>query len=184
MFGRLTYSARFTGSVHHEDTADGPQPQDSAGKLRERLAIAPENLAVETQALLSHPGIREGLILSTCNRVELLICHEGDDPGLPAYFNRHFSVDAQTLQPHLYEYRDAEAIRHLFRVASSLDSMVVGEPQILGQVKESYSAARSVGAVGPGSERRCKVPLPRRKKFAQRRTSARPRFRLRQLLST
>ncbi|MGB0124001.1 MAG: glutamyl-tRNA reductase [Silvibacterium sp.] len=122
-------------------------------ELRERLAIAPENLAVETQALLSHPGIREGLILSTCNRVELLICHEGDDPGLPAYFNHHFSVDAQTLQPHLYEYRDAEAIRHLFRVASSLDSMVVGEPQILGQVKESYSAARSVGAVGPGLER-------------------------------
>ena len=122
-------------------------------ELRERLAIAPENLAVETQALLSHPGIREGLILSTCNRVELLICHEGDDPGLPAYLNRRFSIDAQSLQPHLYEYREAEAVGHLFRVASSLDSMVVGEPQILGQVKESYSAARSVGAVGAELER-------------------------------
>lgn len=122
-------------------------------ELRERLAIAPENLAVETQALLAHPGVLEGLIVSTCNRVELLICHEGDDPALPAYLNRHFSVDAQTLQPHLYEYREAEAVRHLFRVASSLDSMVVGEPQILGQVKESYAAARSVGAVGPELER-------------------------------
>jgi glutamyl-tRNA reductase len=62
-------------------------------------------------------------------------------------------VDAQTLQPHLYEYREAEAVRHLFRVAASLDSMVVGEPQILGQVKESYAAARSVGAVGTELER-------------------------------
>lgn len=122
-------------------------------ELRERLAISPENLAVETQSLLSHPGIREGLILSTCNRVELLICHEGEDPGLAAYLNGHFSVDARTLQLHLYEYRDDEAVRHLFRVASSLDSMVVGEPQILGQVKESYSAARSVGAVGAELER-------------------------------
>jgi glutamyl-tRNA reductase len=122
-------------------------------ELRERLAIAPENLGVETRALLLHPGVREGIILSTCNRVEVLICHEGEDPGLPAYLNRHFSVDAQTLQPHLYEYRDADAVRHLFRVASSLDSMVVGEPQILGQVKQSYSAARSVGAVGPELER-------------------------------
>jgi glutamyl-tRNA reductase len=122
-------------------------------ELRERLAIAPENLAAETQALLSHPGIREGLILSTCNRVELLICHDSDDPELATYLNRHFSVDAQTLQPHLYQYRETEAVRHLFRVASSLDSMVVGEPQILGQVKESYSAARSVGAIGPGLER-------------------------------
>jgi glutamyl-tRNA reductase len=122
-------------------------------ELRERLAIAPENLAVETQALLSHPGIREGLILSTCNRVELLICHEGEDPELGAYLSDHFSVDGQTLHPHLYDYRDADAVRHLFRVASSLDSMVVGEPQILGQVKESYAAARSVGGVGPELER-------------------------------
>ncbi|HEX5234647.1 MAG TPA: glutamyl-tRNA reductase [Silvibacterium sp.] len=122
-------------------------------ELRERLAIAPENLGVAVQALLSQEGIHEGLILSTCNRVELLVCHDGDNPGIPEYLNRVFSVDAQTLQPHLYEYRDAEAVRHLFRVASSLDSMVVGEPQILGQVKTSYAAARSVGAVGPELER-------------------------------
>ena len=122
-------------------------------ELRERLAIAPESLGVETQALLEHPGIGEALILSTCNRVEVLICHEGDDPGVADYLNRRFEVEAQTLRPHLYEYRDAEAVRHLFRVAASLDSMVVGEPQILGQVKESYAAARSVGTIGPGLER-------------------------------
>jgi glutamyl-tRNA reductase len=122
-------------------------------EMRERLAISPEQLGEETQALLLHPGIREGMILSTCNRVELLVCYEGDDPGLAAYLNQHFAVNAETLRPHLYEYHGMQAAQHLFRVASSLDSMVVGEPQILGQVKESYAAARSVGAVGPELER-------------------------------
>jgi glutamyl-tRNA reductase len=122
-------------------------------ELRERLAIASEKLAVETAGLLAYDGVCECLILSTCNRVELLVCHESEDPGLPGYLSRRFSVEASALQPYLYNYKDADAVRHLFRVASSLDSMVVGEPQILGQVKESYSAARAVGAVGPELER-------------------------------
>jgi glutamyl-tRNA reductase len=122
-------------------------------ELRERLAIAPDRLAEETRSLLSHPGVREGLILSTCNRVELLVCYEGGDPSLPEYLNRQYAVDPASLQPHLYEHHEQDAVRHLFRVASSLDSMVVGEPQILGQVKESYAAARSVGAVGGNLER-------------------------------
>jgi glutamyl-tRNA reductase len=122
-------------------------------ELRERLAIAPEALAGETRALISHPGIREGLILSTCNRVELLVCYEGGEPELASYLNERFAVDSQSLQPHLYQHRESEAVLHLFRVAASLDSMVVGEPQILGQVKESYAAARSVGAVGGNLER-------------------------------
>jgi len=133
-------------------------------ELRERLAIAPEKLADETRALISHPGIREGLILSTCNRVELLVCYEGSEPELALYLNEHFSVDSQSLQPHLYQHHESEAVRHLFRVASSLDSMVVGEPQILGQVKESYSAARSVGAVGGNLERLLQSALAAAKK--------------------
>jgi len=122
-------------------------------ELRERLAIASEDLADETRALLSHPGIVEGLILSTCNRVELLVCYDGREPELASYLNERFAVDSQSLQPHLYQHRESEAVLHLFRVAASLDSMVVGEPQILGQVKESYAAARSVGAVGGNLER-------------------------------
>ncbi len=122
-------------------------------ELRERLAIAPEALAGETQALLSHPGVCEGLILSTCNRVELLVCYEDREPELALYLNERFTIDTQSLQPHLYQHHEADAVRHLFRVAASLDSMVVGEPQILGQVKESYTAARSVGAVGGNLER-------------------------------
>jgi glutamyl-tRNA reductase len=117
-------------------------------EVRERLAIPAERLAEATRTLLHQPGIREGLILSTCNRVELLtLQEENTTPDLPGFLHEYFSVQPATLQPHLYEFREREAVRHLFRVASSLDSMVVGEPQILGQVKESYTIAREVGAV-------------------------------------
>jgi glutamyl-tRNA reductase len=123
--------------------------------VRERLAIPVERLADATRTLLHQPGIREGLILSTCNRVELLTLQEDTPDGtpsggpadLPRFLHEYFSITPATLQPHLYEFREREAVRHLFRVASSLDSMVVGEPQILGQVKESYNIAREVGAV-------------------------------------
>ncbi len=117
-------------------------------EVRERLAIPSARLADATRTLLHQPGIREGLILSTCNRVELLtLQEEATTPDLPRFLHEYFAVTPATLQPHLYEHRDREAVRHLFRVASSLDSMVVGEPQILGQVKESYTIAREVGAV-------------------------------------
>jgi glutamyl-tRNA reductase len=118
-------------------------------EVRERLAIPVERLADATRTLLHQPGIHEGLILSTCNRVELLTLQDIDAaaPDLPRFLHEYFAVPTATLTPHLYEFREREAVRHLFRVASSLDSMVVGEPQILGQVKESYSIAREVGAV-------------------------------------
>ena len=118
-------------------------------EVRERLAIPAGRLADATRTLLHQPGIHEGLILSTCNRVELLTMQEDSAvaPDLPRFLHEYFSVPIATLTPHLYEFREREAVRHLFRVASSLDSMVVGEPQILGQVKESYTVAREVGAV-------------------------------------
>ncbi|HXC97176.1 MAG TPA: glutamyl-tRNA reductase [Edaphobacter sp.] len=123
-------------------------------EVRERLAIPSTRLADATRSLLHQPGIREGLILSTCNRVELLTLQEDDETQQPQikadllrFLHEYFSVPPHDIQPHLYEHRDREAVRHLFRVASSLDSMVVGEPQILGQVKESYTIAREVGAV-------------------------------------
>jgi glutamyl-tRNA reductase len=117
--------------------------------VRERLSVPAGRLADATRSLLQQPGIREGLILSTCNRIELLTSQEvlAERADLPRFLEEYFAVPAASLAPHLYEYREREAVRHLFRVASSLDSMVVGEPQILGQVKESYSIAREVGAV-------------------------------------
>ena len=122
-------------------------------EVRERLAIPAGRLADATRTLLHQPGIREGLILSTCNRVEIVTLQddtlntETNKADLLRFLHEYFAVPPHTIQPHLYEFREREAVRHLFRVASSLDSMVVGEPQILGQVKESYTIAREVGAV-------------------------------------
>jgi glutamyl-tRNA reductase len=120
--------------------------------VRERLAISSARLAVATQSLLSVPCVREAMILSTCNRVEFLTCQEPANADLLQFMRDHFAIDAGALRPYMYEYRASEAVRHLFRVASSLDSLVVGEPQILGQVKEAYTAARSVGAVNVNLE--------------------------------
>jgi glutamyl-tRNA reductase len=116
-------------------------------ELRERLAIAPQHLEAATRSLVQAPGILEGMILSTCNRVELLTSQAPDAPHLLAYIGNYFDIDPELLAPHIYEYRQEQAVRHLFRVACSLDSMVIGEPQILGQVKSSYLAARSAGAI-------------------------------------
>ena len=123
-------------------------------EVRERLAIPAERLADATRTLLHQPGIREGLILSTCNRVELLTLQDDAEATSPQaktdllrFLHEYFAVPPHDIQPHLYEFREREAVRHLFRVASSLDSMVVGEPQILGQVKEAYTIARDAGAV-------------------------------------
>ncbi|HEY0760419.1 MAG TPA: glutamyl-tRNA reductase [Acidisarcina sp.] len=121
-------------------------------EVREQLAIGASRLAEATSRLLGTRGVREGMILSTCNRVELLTSQEGDGAGMQ-FLEEYFDLPAALLEPHLYEYREREAVRHVFRVAASLDSMVVGEPQILGQVKESYSVARSVGAVQSNLER-------------------------------
>jgi glutamyl-tRNA reductase len=122
-------------------------------ELREQLAIAPERLADATRALHRLPGVSEALVLSTCNRVELLACYEGSAPDLLNFLQEFLRVDVPLVRPHVYEYREADAVRHLFRVAASLDSMVVGEPQILGQVKESYTIARAAGAVQTHLER-------------------------------
>jgi len=115
-------------------------------ELRERLAIPDSKLAEACRELSSHPGVDEGLVVSTCNRVELVTHTANGAADLRQFLHGHFQLTSTELDPHLYELRDREAVRHVFRVASSLDSMVVGEAQILGQVKEAYATARAVGA--------------------------------------
>ncbi len=116
--------------------------------LREKIAIGRDELAETTRALAATPGVTECMIVSTCNRVELLAVAGGRRMcRSPSFLSRHFGIDAALLAPHLYEYRDKEAVSHLFRMAASLDSMVVGEPQILGQVKEAFAVARAAGTV-------------------------------------
>jgi glutamyl-tRNA reductase len=115
--------------------------------VRERLAIPESKLADAMKRLVEHPGVSEGMILSTCNRVEILAQTQNGSGDLHAFVHNYFKVEPGKFEPHLYEYKEKDAVAHLFRVACSLDSMVVGEPQILGQVKEAYATARAVGAV-------------------------------------
>jgi glutamyl-tRNA reductase len=116
-------------------------------EVRERLAIPPARLGEAMARMVTHGDVEEGLILSTCNRVELIANCRNGGAGLPAFLAEFCGCEPGSFEPHLYEYRDREAVRHVFEVAASLDSMIVGEPQILGQVKEAYTTARQVGAV-------------------------------------
>ena len=116
-------------------------------EVRERLAIPDRKLPEALQQLLRVPGVGEGMILSTCNRVEVLAQTTNGSTDLRQFLAQYFSVEPASYESHLYEYRQHHAVRHVFRVASSLDSMIVGEPQILGQVKEAYATARAAGAV-------------------------------------
>ncbi len=122
-------------------------------ELREQVAITAEELPRALQSLRADGRVAEAMILSTCNRVELMVAYQGEAPDLPGFLIGRSGVDATALRAHMYLHRNEEAVRHLFRVAASLDSMVVGEPQILGQVKEAFATARLAGAVGPELER-------------------------------
>jgi glutamyl-tRNA reductase len=115
-------------------------------EVREQLAVSEARLPDAVRKLVQQPGVDEGMVLSTCNRVEVLTSTR---PGadLRGFFSSYFGVSTDALRSHLYEFEEREAVRHVFRVASSLDSMVVGEPQILGQVKEAYAVARGLGAI-------------------------------------
>ena len=121
-------------------------------EVRERLAVPPMRLGEAAARLARYPGIEEGMILSTCNRVEMVAAAKNGEINLRGFLADYFAADVSALERYLYEYSEHEAIRHVFRVSSSLDSMIVGEPQILGQVKEAYAVARQVGAVGPELE--------------------------------
>jgi glutamyl-tRNA reductase len=118
--------------------------------VRESLAFAKDRLAEALLALRAETGAAEAMILSTCNRVELYA--RQDDPGaveaVERFLARYHNRDGRELQPVLYRLADADAVRHAFRVAASLESMVIGEPQILGQVKEAYQAAEEAGTLG------------------------------------
>jgi glutamyl-tRNA reductase len=127
--------------------------------LRERLNIPAEELPSVTEQVLELPGVQEAMILSTCNRVEILIAHrapkdqEGVEPDVADFLEQRFGLADSDLRAHLYHFREMEAVRHMFRVACSLDSLVLGEPQILGQVKAAYNSAREQGAIGSQLDR-------------------------------
>jgi len=122
--------------------------------LREKVAFAPEATAGALSDLAHQPGVNEAMILSTCNRTELYVDVE---PGAEGVAQRwlldHHGLTERRLDEFLYRHEDNAAVRHLFRVATGLDSMVLGEPQILGQVKDAYQSARSAGTLRTSMER-------------------------------
>jgi len=120
-------------------------------ELRERAAFRPDCLADSLRNLAALPGIREAMIVSTCNRVELLSCTQDADDGvhqLESFLCRNSHIPHEEIRHKLYHHLGGQAVRHLFRVACSLDSMVLGEPQILGQLKAFYNAAQEADTVG------------------------------------
>ena len=119
-------------------------------ELRERVAFPEDTLGsalVEvTQAV---PSVTEAAILSTCNRTELYCAIEPErEPALAEWLAAHRAVPVDELQSAIYRYWDQDAASHLIRVAAGLDSQVLGEPQIMGQVKSAYELARNLGAMG------------------------------------
>ena len=120
-------------------------------EVRERIAFSDAALPAALRELRGREGFHEGLILSTCNRVEIAVTTDDQvdvQKSLEEFLGQARNLERRKLAGHLYGYDDRDAIRHLFRVASSLDSMVLGEPQILGQLKQAYAVAKHEGAVG------------------------------------
>lgn len=138
--------------MHKEILIVGLNHYTAPVEVREKVAFDASLLGEDLKRLLSLPSVKEGVILSTCNRVEVIAASS----DLPATSQevKDFLMEQEPaaghggLDDHLYIYSGDMAVRHIFRVAASLDSMVVGEPQILGQIKDYYLAAQEAGAVG------------------------------------
>jgi glutamyl-tRNA reductase len=131
--------------------AIGINHQTAPVELRERVAFADHALPGALAALRALDGVREVVLLSTCNRTELYAAVQGDGHVLDDWMAAHPVDDPamrQDLGAYLYRHQGAAAVRHLFRVATGLDSLVLGEPQILGQVKQAWAAARGAGTLG------------------------------------
>ncbi len=131
-------------------TVFGVNHKTAPVEVRERLALSEESLPAALDSLLGEDCVREALILSTCNRLEIY-CVRGKATGQDFHLEwicRHYGLDREGIEPYLYSYPLADAIRHVLRVASGLDSMILGEPQILGQIKTAYQCALAHGALG------------------------------------
>jgi glutamyl-tRNA reductase len=120
-------------------------------EIREKLAFPEKELPEALRRLVSDGGVGEGMIVSTCNRVEVYAV--GDDEtsllaGVVRFLSGFRQFPEETLRPHIYLHAGSSAVRHVMRVSCSLDSMVMGEPQILGQVKDAYDRALEAGTTG------------------------------------
>lgn len=125
----------------------GINHQTAPVSLRERVAFSADTVPAALDALRALPQVSEVALLSTCNRTELYAVADDDGQALADWLATH-PDEVGDLHAYLYRHRDADAVRHLFRVATGLDSLVLGEPQILGQVKDAWATARHAGSLG------------------------------------
>ena len=117
--------------------------------IRERITFGPDILVAALRSLREQPGVDEGLILSTCNRTELYcVLSDTSEEPIGRWLSGFHGLRASDILPYRYLHFDRQAVHHLLCVASGLDSMVLGEPQILGQVKTAFQVARDAGATG------------------------------------
>lgn len=120
-------------------------------QVRERVAISNQNLELALKKLIAVPHVDEAAIISTCNRTELYCevaeVSEGKQ-GILGWLNAFHNLSSNDTEPYLYDHLDQSVVRHMFRVACGLDSMVLGEPQILGQLKTAYQDASQAGTLG------------------------------------
>jgi glutamyl-tRNA reductase len=117
-------------------------------EVRERVVFDPARMPEALRELTSLPEVRESIIVSTCNRTELYCVTERGEPELGEWLQRYHQLGS-SIHHCLYRHEDMRAVTHAFSVASGLDSMVLGEPQILGQLKDAYRTAQETGTTGP-----------------------------------
>ncbi|WP_407275001.1 glutamyl-tRNA reductase [Halothiobacillus sp. DCM-1] len=117
--------------------------------VRERIAFAPDRLSSALAELLQGCGAKEAAIVSTCNRTEIYTRADCVREELIEWLAAYHRLPVEAIAPYVYDHRDELAIRHLMRVACGLDSLVLGEPQILGQIKDAFSVAQDAQALGP-----------------------------------
>jgi len=130
----------------------GVNHQTASVELREQVAFNPEKLSVLLAEQSQHPELNDMVVVSTCNRTEIYAMSDNVDMVLNWLAQKN-GVDVKQLQNHVYRYENAQAVTHLMRVASGLDSLMLGEPQILGQVKTALSLAKEAHTVSPNLNR-------------------------------
>ncbi len=128
--------------------ASGINHKTAPLEIREQTVIAAEDVVDALRDITTNGTAVEAAILSTCNRTELYCSLSGDGDNAIRWFWENYQPATIDIRPYLYKHRGADAVRHAFRVACGLDSMVLGEPQILGQMKEAFATAHGAGATG------------------------------------
>ena len=117
--------------------------------VRERITFGPDIVVAALRSLAERPGVDEAVILSTCNRTEVYCAlHGAERAEVDSWLAEFHGLELETIAPYLYGHQERDGVQHLLRVASGLDSMVIGEPQILGQVKQAYQIANEAATAG------------------------------------